>query len=198
LPPPFKRYAEACRCSFGWRSSANIARLRGVVMYGWPEHVRRAVGVASLLALAALNGCVATERRGTPLYPNPRAPRARAEVALLHGPITMVDGGDVSSRGVSFELLPGCHIVQIGGDVGNFDPQYGGWAASLPALTYAFRMRPGGTYTINLEQVPALGQGPMGRGQIIAREEDAEGRTSIVPIVRSRTQLETCLRWVPD
>jgi hypothetical protein len=110
----------------------------------------------------------------------------------------MVDGGDVSSRGVSFELLPGCHIVQIGGDVGNFDAQYGGWAASLPALTYAFRMRAGGTYTINLEQAPSLGQGPMGRAQIIARGEDSEGRSSVVPLVRSQEQIDSCLRWVPQ
>jgi hypothetical protein len=151
--------------------------------------------VAGVITFVA---CVGQERRGVPLYPHSQQPRRREEVALLHGPITTVDDARVASGGAAFELLPGCHIVTVGGRTGNVDPlSHEGWVASLPLLTYAFRMRAGSSYSIDVEIDPALGQGPTGRGRIVAREQDAQGRTSIVPPVQDSSSVDDCRQWPP-
>jgi hypothetical protein len=108
-----------------------------------------------------------------------------------------VDGHDVASLGGSFELLPGCHVVQIGGRTGQVDVMRGGWAATLPPLTYAFRMRAGHGYVIELQRDPTIGLGPHGTGRIVAYEQDAAGRVSYVPRVRGRAAVAACLRWAP-
>jgi hypothetical protein len=151
-----------------------------------------------VVVVITLVGCVAQESRGVPLYPPGAQPRRRDEVALLRGPVTFVDGARVASRDDTFELLPGCHIVTVTGRTGKVDPLgHGGWVATLPSLTYAFRMRAGGTYSIDLEIDPALGLGPDGTGRVVAREQDAQGRTSIVPRVRDSARVDDCRRWVP-
>jgi hypothetical protein len=152
----------------------------------------------SFALIGTLASCVAHERRGTPLYPSSQTPRRRDEVALLFGPITRVDDAKVVSRENTFELLPGCHVVTIGGKTGKFGPtQNGGWVATLPPLTYAFRMRAGGTYFIDAELDPALGLGPNGTGHIVAREQDPQGRDSVVPPVQDSAAIEACLQWQP-
>jgi hypothetical protein len=148
-----------------------------------------------VLLIGALAGCVLREQRGIPLYPG--APRARSAVAILMGPVSLVDGQEVGSKGRAFELLPGCHIVEIGGRTGEFDSRYGGWAATVPPLTYAFLMRGNGTYAIAFEPDPSLGVGPTGTGRIVARERNAGGEERIVPPVQSQASIADCRRWVP-
>jgi hypothetical protein len=149
-----------------------------------------------LLSIVFTVGCL-DNRRGEPLYAHSGSPRARSEVALLTGPIRAVDGVELESRRSAFELLPGCHIVEIGGSVGHVDPSQGGWAANLPRLTYAFRMRPGGSYSIEFERQASLGVGPMGWGRVVARADDDAGR-AVVPLVRARAEIDECLGWRGD
>jgi hypothetical protein len=103
-----------------------------------------------------------------------------------------VDGKQVPSRGSTFELLPGCHIVEIGGTEGAFSPQYGGWAVSFPHLTYAFDTRADNTYIIEFEADPAIGRAPTGTGRVVARECDAAGRVRVLPIARSIADITRC------
>ena len=150
-------------------------------------HPRRFAPGVMLCAVAA---CVGGEQRGAPLYPG--SPRARYTIALLIGPITRVDGRTVPSQGNTFELLPGCHIVEIGGSEGAFSPQYGGWAVSFPHLTYAFEMRADRTYIIEFEPDPAIGRAPNGSGRVVAREYDADGHNSVLPIARNSADIARC------
>jgi hypothetical protein len=139
------------------------------------------------------------ERRGVPIYPGGESPRPRNEVALLYGPIRFVDDARVTAKGDAFELMPGCHVVQIGGQAGSFDPlQQGGWITTLPPLTFAFRTAAGGTYAINVNVDPALGMGPNGTGHVVAREQDAHGNITVVPAARDRTAIDACRRWHLD
>jgi hypothetical protein len=151
------------------------------------------------LALGVFLGGLAScfhERRGVPIYPGGESPRPRNEVALLYGPIRFVDGERVTAKGDTFELMPGCHVVQIGGQAGNFGPlQQGGWVMTLPPLTFAFRMAAGGTYAINVNADPALGLGPNGTGRVVAREQDAHGHISVVPAVHARAAVDACRHW---
>jgi len=154
------------------------------------------------LVLGVLLGGLASclhERRGVPLYPGGGPPRSRNEVALLYGPIQLVDGARVTAKGDAFELMPGCHVVQIGGTAGNFDPlQQGGWITTLPPLTFAFRMAAGGTYAISVNIDAGLGLGPNGTGHVVAREQDARGHITVVPAVRDRAAVDGCRQWDLD
>ena len=142
--------------------------------------------------MVALPACVGREARGAKFYAG--AERAPAEVARLIGPITVVDGQKVSGLGGSLELLPGCHVVEIGGRVGQVDPRQGGWAATLPHLVYAFRMRAAYSYVIEVQHDPALGFGPHGSGRIVAFEQDREGNKTYLPPARARADVDACLR----
>jgi hypothetical protein len=153
----------------------------------------------SLCVLVQLVSCAAGTPRGVPLYDGSSVPeRERNNVAVLTGPVTVVDGKNVASLGQVFELLPGCHVAQIGGHAGHVDPIGGGWVATLPRLRYAFRMRAGHTYTIEVEPAPALGFGPTGDAQIIALDNDGQGNESEVPVVRGRDDIEACWKWTAE
>jgi hypothetical protein len=142
--------------------------------------------------LGALPGCLGPQHRAVPLYARAASPLPREAVARLQGPIASVDGHEVPGGGNAFELLPGCHIVEIGGRVGRFDPQYGGWVASLPALAYAFPMRANYTYSIDIEADPAIGVGPTGTGRIVARELDDRGRSRVISPLPSGATIDGC------
>lgn len=149
--------------------------------------------VGAAVVLAGLTAaCVSNEARGTPLYPESGQPRARGEVALLTGPIKAVDGKPVAGGGSSFELLPGCHVVEIGGRVGSMDPSQGGWTATVPQLFYAFQMEAGGTYSIAFELGASAGQGPIGSGRIAARATSATGSVSEIEPAKDTAALQAC------
>jgi len=154
-------------------------------------------GSSALLLVVGLAGCIGREGRGVPLYGDGQSLRPRGEVARLVGPIAYVDGRDVTSLGGTLELLPGCHVVEIGGRTGQVDIMRGGWAATLPNLGYAFRMQGGHSYVIELRHDPTLGQGPQASGRIVAYEQDPEGSVIYVPWVRGRAAVEACRQWTP-
>ena len=152
---------------------------------------------ALFVCACAFAGCIFSSERGVPLYADSEPRRARSEVALLIGPVVLVDGENVTSRGSAFELLPGCHLVEIGNEAGSVGHMtlYGGQVASVPRLVYAFRMRAGSVYTIDLEIEPTIGMAPTGVGHIVAHEQDAQGHDRVVPSIRESASIYSCKRW---
>ena len=136
----------------------------------------------------AVAGC-ANNFRGTALYPGER--RERSEVAQLVGPITSVDSKEVPNRRGAFELLPGCHIVEIGGSFGGFSHE-SAWGIWIPHLLYAIEMQAQGRYTIEDASEAAVGLAPSMASRVIAREEDAKGNVRVLTPVKSAQELQKC------
>ncbi len=148
----------------------------------------------ALVAAGLLVGCALGPTRGFPLYSGAR--RAPDAVATLRGPVLLVDGFAPSSHDRSFELLPGCHVVSAGGSVG-YGTDHDSWIAHLPTVVFAFRMRAAASYNISYRIDPTLGRGPIGTGQVVAHERDAQGRVRVVPALKSAAELDECRRWSP-
>ena len=151
-----------------------------------------------VVLVSSMVSCAQRTPRGVPLYSSSAPDRERNNAAVLIGPVTVVDGNNVASLGSVFELLPGCHVVEIGGRAGHVDSIAGGWVATLPRLTYAFRMRAGHTYMIEVEPAPTLGFGPTGDAEIIATDHDGLGNDSPVPSVQNHDDLEACRQWTAE
>jgi hypothetical protein len=148
------------------------------------------------LAAVLLSGCIVSGGNPRPLYPNPEQPRPPGEVARLFGPIGEVDGQDVSRMGKSFALLPGCHIVKLAEKTGEINTlSSGGYVATLPRLTYAFRMRPAYTYEIQVQA--EVGSGPTGQITIRAWERGEGGGATQLNPAASSADIEECQRWRP-
>jgi hypothetical protein len=106
-----------------------------------------------------------------PLYPKIDAGPGPGKVALLRGPIAIVDGERVAGKGPAFELLPGCHLVAL----------EAGADAKAPQLIFAFEMRPGYVYTVE-------------PGAETAQEHAPDG--SIIPVRRARaSDVTACRSW---
>lgn len=149
-----------------------------------------------LLVSSGLVGCVGTAK-ATRFYQGPERPRN--EVARLSGPVARIDGNSVPTGGGTFDLLPGCHVVQIGGRIGDLSPTpVSGWSATLPPLVYAFRMQPGASYSISFEPEASLGRRSVGFGDIVAAERTAQGKLRVVPPARSREDVMACLQPTPS
>ena len=143
-----------------------------------------------LLALSLVStSCAIGPTRGVPLYAGERRPLET--VATLRGPVLEVDGRPVSSRERSFELLPGCHVIVSGGSVGHGADREA-WIAHLPTTVFAIRMQAGSTYNVVFDIDPALGRGPIGTGQILATERDAQGRTRRLAAITTEAKAEGC------
>lgn len=154
--------------------------------------MRRGLLASGLFGASLLVGCLGTSR-GQPLYGGEQLPEE--QVARLLGPIERVDGRAVPSGTGTFELLPGCHLVQIGGSVGSFKaaPE-SGWVATVPRQVYAFPMRAGHSYSITFEQEPELGMRAVGYGRVVAREDDRHGHRKVIPPAHSREDVAECVR----
>ena len=147
-----------------------------------------------LAAAVFLSSCIVSGGHPHPLYPGDARPAA--EVARLFGPIAEVDGQDVSRMGKSFALLPGCHIVKLAEKTGEINTlSSGGYVATLPRLTYAFRMRAGLTYEIEVHA--EVGSGPTGQITIRAWERDERGGATQLNPAGSSADVEDCQRWRP-
>jgi len=149
--------------------------------------------ILTVLALAL--AAPACRRIGTtpayPLYPNAGAvPPDR--LARLSGPIASVDGQDVATKGSSFDLLPGCHVVVLQHNIGEGSSS-GAWVATFGRLVYAFKMRPGHAYLVGSERGESTG--PMTWVRIIARERGPEGRAVQVPLARTQSDIDDCKSW---
>ena len=110
------------------------------------------VRAALLSSVAALGiGChPGVEPANIPLYPNAASTRfPRTEVAELIGPIAKVDEQEVEGRGNGFELLPGCHVVELDRQMQSdaFSLSSGAyWSGQFPQTIYAMRMKAGARY----------------------------------------------------
>ncbi len=145
----------------------------------------------ALVLLALAVACHPMARPAYPLYPKIDAGPGPDKVALLRGPIALVDGARVSGKGPTFELLPGCHVVELERNVGGGSDN-GGWSASLPRMIYAFEMRPAHLYTV--ETRADMGSGPRGKLRIIAEEHAPDGSVVLVPRARG-SDVSDCQHW---
>ncbi len=131
--------------------------------------ISRLVGV-SVAILGA--GCVAPSMtsRGSRLYAGASLPASKVATlgVLARGegrpirddgavPIKMVDGVDVLAKGWTFELLPGCHVVEL--DVRARGPAYSGpLVPPLAPTTFTFPMKAGYSYLVETEWVRDMGR----------------------------------------
>jgi hypothetical protein len=145
-------------------------------------------GVILLFAVGCAVGGCANNFRGTALYPGERL--ERSQVAQLVGPITSVDSIAVPNRQGAFELLPGCHIVEIGGSFGGFG-QGSAWSIWIPDLVYAIEMQAQARYTIEDASEAAVGLAPSMASRVIAREVDAKGKVRVLQPASS-AELQNC------
>ena len=146
-----------------------------MIHHVWSRIVSPVPLAAALLALACHPGVAP---RGLPLYPNASAtPLPRAAVAELMGPIGKVDGRVVLDQGGTFELLPGCHVVELDQRPVNSDNLSGSvyLTGQFPVTIYAIRMKAGASYIIR-RYVSADSTGPMIPIKLTAQEEDASGK----------------------
>ncbi|HEY4184584.1 MAG TPA: hypothetical protein VGP07_05910 [Polyangia bacterium] len=127
-----------------------------------------------LLAATLALGCLGSEPPAIALYPNAATVRLPPDqVATLIGPIARVDDHDVTDLGGPFELLPGCHVVELTRRIPN-----NGYALStgtyftgqLPVAIFALPMKPGARYVLRRDLIPA-GTGMQVRLAFSAREE---------------------------
>jgi hypothetical protein len=131
--------------------------------------------------------------RSVPLYPDPQERHSADEVSQLAGPIATVDGVDVESKGTAFELLPGCHVVTLRKRLseGNMS---GAWVADLGVITYAFRMKPGRLYSVDV--ATQLGSASRGTLTITAQERDQAGKVlALFESIRNNKDIEACRAW---
>lgn len=130
---------------------------------------------------------------GVPLYPNAETTRLpRSQIALVAGPIAKIDGGEVVDQGGRFELLPGCHVVELDHRmVPDGNNLSGGmyWTGSFPSTTYAIRMKAGARYEFRRD---IFADGQTGRLVLSAREEEASGAMTDLDPAKSAEEIKAC------
>jgi hypothetical protein len=149
----------------------------------------------TLAAVTLVLGChPGVEAPGVPLYPNgsetTRLPRS--EIAMVAGPIAKIDGQDVGDQGGRFELLPGCHVVELDRRmVPDGNNLSGGmyWTGQFPSTTYAIRMKAGARYDIRRD---IFADGQTGRIVLSARSEEASGAMADLVPATSEEEIAAC------
>jgi hypothetical protein len=160
----------------------------------------------TLLVLALSLACAHTvaQPSGYPLYANSGARLPHDRVAqlttLMPGGssvgggsaafIKAVDGKDVSTLDTSFELLPGCHIVQTAREllVAN---QAITWRGELGSRAFAFHMKPGNTYIVKVD----LQEGMSGSARVLVygiEQDAAGGEVQRLEPTKSMDELRAC------
>jgi hypothetical protein len=149
-----------------------------------------------LLVVTGTLGCLHARDTAVPLYPNAKAaPLPRSQTARVDGPLATIDGHDVRGRGGVFDLLPGCHVVEV-------DPRARptfahssrlAWSVYFPRTVYVVHMKPGAEYIIRVEyqSQPWLGHLP-GRIEVLAHEQDASGVMTALAPARSDVDVRAC------
>jgi hypothetical protein len=152
---------------------------------------RRAVTAVGALAL--VTSCLTGSSRGHALYPATNPAPKRDEVARLAGYIEHVDGREVSSFGSSFELLPGCHIVQTPSEWGTFGA-IGGVIVKTGHLVFPLPMQAARQYVIAIRTTDT--SGPVANAVIEATETDLEGNIlHVFSPARSPAEEDACRKW---
>ena len=148
-------------------------------------------GATAALALLSLSCHPGLSGGGYPLYPKVGDGPGRDKVSFLRGQIALVDGNGVRDKGTSFELLPGCHVVQLARSVGESAGD-GAWAAHLRRYVFAFEMKPAHTYTIDVRFEGSSGL--YGRVFVVAQEHAPDGSTIRVQVARG-SDVDDCRNW---
>jgi hypothetical protein len=163
------------------------------------------IGVVLCLAGSACAVRV-SEVPAYPLYPNPGRHLDASEVAklaaLADSPtsgalLKSVDGKDLPDQGMqTFELLPGCHVVQTPNDL-VLASDYMAWRGNVGSRIFPLRMKPGHTYVIRLSLVQDMSGGA--RVSIRAEEQDLGGTTTATfEPAKSADEIRACLAWHSD
>jgi hypothetical protein len=143
-------------------------------------------------------GCLASEPPAVPLYPNGETTRLPPnQVADVIGPIGKIDGREVGGMGGRFDLLPGCHLVELDrqSDNSNYSLTGGIYlTGSFPATIYALRMQAGARYFIQRQTITE-GVGSTVRVALSAREEMPGGATTDLAPATSGNDLQACKAW---
>jgi len=100
-------------------------------------------------------------------------PQPESEVAKLGGYVQIVDDRDVSDLGNTFELLPGCHIVQTPTQWGHTELNIGGVSWTTGHITYFMPMKANHSYQIKVEGHAK--DGTHHWGTVTATETDSQG-----------------------
>jgi len=151
---------------------------------------------ATLAIVTLTLACHPGETPGVPLYPNGQATRLpRSQIAQVAGPIAKIDGKDVVDQGGLFDLLPGCHVVELDRRIqadsyALSNAAY--WTGQLSATIYALRMKAGARYVIRRE---IFSEGQMGRVVLSAHEEEASGAATDLFPVSSAEDIKACKDW---
>lgn len=158
----------------------------------------RALPLFLLFPAAFALGCLASEPPAVPLYPNAETARLPpGQVADLVGPIGKIDGRDVSGLGGRFDLLPGCHVVELDRQSDNSSYSLTGavyLTGSFPATTYALRMR-AGSRTFIKRDIITEGVGATVRVVLSAREEAPSGTVTDLSPATSMDDVKACQAW---
>jgi hypothetical protein len=155
-----------------------------------------------LLALAAATFAAAchpaVDMPGVPLYPNGATTRLpRSQIAQIAGPIERIDGQDLLAQGGVFDLLPGCHVVEL-----DTRPTTDSYALSsglylpghLPFTIYAIQMKPGARYIIRRDIYSSGVGAGASRITVSAHEEQANGAMTELEPVKSEMEIKACRR----
>jgi hypothetical protein len=156
-------------------------------------HSRRSVLTILASLLVAWPACLHLKSAPYPLYPPPA--RTTDQVAVLSGPVATVDGVEVPSQ-PSFALLPGCHVVVLQSKVGQGSAD-GAWSVDLKRTVYAFQMKAGNSYVIEVHLQPggsaSVGNGTVGGVKIAAMERDVSGHAiGRLSPTHDRAEIEAC------
>ncbi len=163
-----------------------------------------AVATVFAVSLSALVlGCRPPEGPTIPLYPNAQTTRLpRDQIAEVAGPIERIDGNQVAGWRGYFDLLPGCHVVELEHRLSFFvvgRPARGNGSyllqlGPLPTVTYALRMKAGARYVIRQE--PHLGGFWTINGIYrSAREEQPNGPAIELAPTESADEIRACKEW---
>jgi hypothetical protein len=148
---------------------------------------------AALAFLLTLS-CHPADAPGVPLYPNAATTRLpRSEVAQIDGPIAVIDGREVVDQGGRFDLLPGCHVIELDRRVPSDSYALSGgtyWTGQLPTAIYAIHMKAGARYVLRRD-IYSDGMG-QGRVSLTAREEPATGPPTDLNPASSEEEVRAC------
>ena len=89
------------------------------------------------------------------------------------GPIASVDGRDVSGKGKSFALLPGCHSFRLVRTTGQMDNISSAYVTTLPQATLSIAVERGHYYTF--ETTVHDPGGPVGTVSMGIADHDSDG-----------------------
>lgn len=130
---------------------------------------------------------------GVPLYPNAAAARLpRNQVALVEGPIAKIDNQEVGDQGGRFELLPGCHVVELDRRMpaDNYSLSNNSYlTGQLASVYYAMHMVAGARYEIRRDVIV---EGQMGRITTVAREDVPGGASTDLFPAKSADEVRSC------